>query len=334
MNLEDKINKQFLKFSLKSPNPNQNHPWVLEHLHADFIELRTLFWDKTSFVTMQDAISFYKDNEIKIDFVEGNQIEDQLSSSKTEVDEHWSSKFYKIFSIIEERDLIYDEDYPFIYQKEKIKLKENLTDNNKLYLYLLIASNLNNFSKLADVLTSEFETISKDTLQKYMPNFIVEEFGKNSSYKGNTIDKIKALSHKLKVDYRQVELDNLSINASQEKGLDVVGWAPFKDELASMIVVLGQCACGKDWPKKKVDTTFYEDSYLHFSKLKPTHAMFIPYGLVHYNETFFQSDRTNARLFFERKRILDLMKEDIDKFKGLQSFLIVEKCIDYDEIEV
>ncbi len=334
MNLEDKLTKQFTKFSLKSPNPKQDHPWILEHLHADFIELRTLFWDKTSFVTLQDAISFYKDNNIDVDFKKGTRVEDQLASEQVEIDEAWNSKFLKIFSIIEEREIIYGEDYPFVYDKEKIKIKTEITDNQKVYLYLLISSNLNNFSSLQDILTSEFESLSKFALSQYLPSFIVEEFGKNSEYTGNTISKIKALSEKLKIKYREDQLKNIAKTASQEKGLDIVGWAPFEDELASMLVVLAQCACGKDWTKKKSDTTYYSDSYLDFIKLKPTHAMFIPYGLVHYDVNFFQSDRTNSRLIFERKRIVTLMKKNIEKFKELRSYSIVDRCIEFDAIEV
>lgn len=334
MSLENKLKKQFTKFSLKFPNPKQDHPWILEHLHADFIELRTLFWDNTSFLTIQDVIAYYKDNNIEVDYKESNTVDDQLSSPNALRDEHWNRKFLGIFSIIEEREIVYGDTYPFIYYKEKIKLKPELNDIQKLYLYLLISSNLNNFGSLTDILTSEFETISKEALQSYLPTFLVEEFGKNSEYSGNTVGKIKALAAKLNIGFNQTQLNNISKNASQEKGLDVIAWAPFEDTLASMVIILAQCACGKDWIKKKSDTSYYEDSYLHFIKMKPAHAMFIPYGLVHFDDEFYQSDRTNARLIFERKRIIDYMSGNIGRFKTTNSYNIVEKCIEMDAIEV
>jgi len=334
MSLEDKLNKQFSKFSLKSPNPKQDHPWILEHLHADFIELRTLFWDNTSFVTIQDAISFYKDNNIEVVKEKDRRVEDDLSSPNAEIDESWNRKFLKIFSIIEEREVVFGDDYPFVYDKEKIKLKENLNDIQKLYLYLLISSNLNNFSSLQDILTSEFETISKEALQQYLPSFIVEEFGKNSEYTGNTTKKIKELASKLNVDFVEKSLKNIAKNASQEKGLDVVAWSPFEDTIASMIVILGQCACGKDWSKKKSETSYYEHSYLLFRKLKPLHAMFIPYGLVHFDDEFYQSDKTDSQLVFERKRIMNMVRNNIEVFKSSNSYSIVERCILEDAIEV
>lgn len=334
MSLESKINSQFDSFFLKAPDPKQNHPWNLEHLHADFIELRALLWDNESFITLQDVITYYKDYQIKIEIAEESDLDSLSSSSVTEINDKWNSKFENIFFIIEERDLIYKDYYPFEIGKNKIKLKNDLTDIQKLYLYLLISSNLNNFKKLKGVLTSEFETLSKNVLEKYFPKMTVEEFGENSDYKGNTRAKIKALSKKLNIDVRKKELENISPLANKEKGLDLVGWMPFNDSIANMVSVLGQCACGKDWTKKKADTSPYSDSYLDFNRLQPIHSMFIPYSLINIDDTLYQSDQTNGKLFFERNRIVGLISEEITLFTKLDSLLIVNKCIDYKEIEV
>ena len=331
MNLDDKLNLQFTKFSLKSPNPKQDHPWFLRHLNADFIELRTLFWDNSSFVTIQDAISFYKDNSIEIKENKDGKLEDEMSSSNDEI---WYRKFLEIFSILEERDVVFEEDYPFNYENDKLKLKDELSANHKLYLYLLISSNLNNFKTLQDVITSEFERFSKEALQQYLPEFVVEEFGRNSTYSGNTINKIKKLAAILNIDINNKGLQNIPKTASQDKGLDIVGWRSFKDEIASMIIILGQCACGKDWVNKKSETSYYKDSYLCFRKIEPLYAMFVPYALVHNNQEFYQNDKTNSKLIFERKRMLDMVMQRIEVFKNSDSFTIVERCIAEDAIEV
>lgn len=334
MSLEDKITEQFNGFTIKSPDPKKQHPWHLQHLHADFIELRALLWDRNSFLTLQDAITFYKDFEFDIDFEETTLMEDVTSSSVSEKNDKWVSKFKEIFGVIEERYLIYDEDYPFEINGFKIKLKDELNDINKLYLYLLISSNLNNFEKLDSVLTTEFETISKLTLESFFPEMNVEEFGQNSKYKGNTINKIKELSKNLKVKNRVTEIEQISKIANKEKGLDIVGWKKFKDQISNMLIILGQCACGKNWANKRGDTSKYEDSYLDFHRLRPIHAMFIPYGLIRYSDTLFESDNTNGRLIFERKRILDVMISKIDYFKKMDSYKIVEKCIEFEEVEI
>lgn len=334
MSLLNKIDTQFQGFAIVPPDPKKDHPWHLKHLHADFIELLALLHDKGSYLTLQDAITYYKDYEFDIDFEESHLVEDSASSSTPEKNDKWVSTFQEIFSIVEDRATLYHTNYPFDINGFKLKLKDNLGDSAKLYLYLLISSNLNNFRKTYDILTSEFESVSKLTLESYFPHLIVEEFGQNSSYVGNTINKIKALSTKLNITARITEVEQISTIASKEKGLDIVGWRTFDDSISNMIIILGQCACGKKWVNKKGDTSEYEDSYLDFHKLKPIHAMFIPYGLVKSSGTFFQSDNSNGRLLFERKRIHELMSSKLKEFKNLQSYKIVEKCIEFEKGEV
>jgi hypothetical protein len=334
MNLQNKIDIQFTGFTINPPDPKNDHPWHLEHLHADFIELLALLRENDSYITLQDTITYYKDYEFDIDFEESNLVEDSASSNVSEKNDKWQTTFREIFYVIEERVLVYDVNYPFEVDGLKIKLKNNLNEPSKLYLYLLISSNLNNFKKVNSILTSEFEKISKLTLESYLPNLEVEEFGQNSQYIGNTINKIKALSIKLNITTRVNEINQISTIANKEKGLDIVGWQSFSDSISNMVIILGQCACGKNWVNKKGDTSEYEDSYLDFHKLKPIHAMFIPYGLVKHTKTFFQSNSTNGRLLFERKRILELMINKMNDFKDLQSYKIVTKCIEYDIEEV
>lgn len=336
MNLDDKLNRQFSNFSLVTPNPQQDHPWSLKHLHSDFIELITLFWDNNSLLTLQDAITFYKDNDVEVEMKLEKKIEDEMSSPNTEINDKWIERFEGIFSVLKIRDDVFEDDYPFTYNihNSALKLKNVLSDNQKLYLYLLIVSNLNNFKILQNVLTSEFETFSKEALQQYLPEFIVEEFGKNTQYSGNTVEKIKKLSAKLNVDIFEKGAQNIPESASQDKGLDIIGWKPFKDGIASKVIILGQCACGKDWAKKKYDTLPYEDSYFDFRKIRPIHATFIPYGLVHDTEEFYQNDDTNSRLVFERKRIIDMVKHRIEIFKNSHSYVVVERCISETAIEV
>lgn len=334
MSLQDKINAQLNGFSIKAPDPKTSHPWHLEHLHADFLELVALFWDKNSYLTLQQAITYYKDYDFQIDFEEVHLLQNEASSSVAEKNDKWVTVFKEIFYVLEERYLAYEDAYPFEIKNFKIKLKDSLNETNKLYLYLLVSSNLNNFEKLEDILTSEFETLSKTTLSSYFPNMHIEEFGQNTGFKGNTLSKIQALSSALNVKSRVSELKQLSENANKEKGLDIVGWQKFQDTISNMIIVLGQCACGKNWTKKRGDTDDYENSYLDFHRLRPIHAMFIPYGLVSCSDTFYQSAETNGRLLFERKRIIDLLKDHIDDFKSLKSYLIIQQLVGIEKFEV
>lgn len=96
-NLRSKINHQFVDFTIKVPNPKQDHPWHLQHLHADFIELLALLWDRESFLTLQQAITYYKDYDISIDFDEANLLRNMESSSVAEKNDKWVERFTNIF---------------------------------------------------------------------------------------------------------------------------------------------------------------------------------------------------------------------------------------------
>lgn len=333
MSLEAKIKKLINKFSLRAPDPSNSHPWHLEHLHADFIELKAMLWDKNSILTLQEVINHYKDFEVNIGIKKSPLAEDQASSENSEINDAWNSKFIGIFDLLEERDLVYEVDYPFIIDRDTICLKKDLTDRHKLYLFLLVASNLNNFGIVQNILTSEFETVSKLLLEDYFPTITVEEFGQNSNFKGNTEKKIEELARLLRLKYREQYTSKIPKTANKEKGLDIVGWKSFQDEVANMIVLLCQCACGKDWPGKKAETESYE-SYLDFVRLKPIHSMFIPYGLVHYDESFFQEELINGSLLFERRRFLQLSENNIIRFKDLKSFKIIDELVKMELYEV
>lgn len=329
MSFEDNLKEEFEQFVLKSPKKRPKH---LIHLHADFIELKSLFWAQGSWLTSTDVLTHYNDViELKFD----NDTEGKGTNSADDNDK-FQSKILEVFYLIIERKIIFNDEYPFIVDKinHRIKLKDDLTQKNLLYIKLLLDSNLNNFSlSLRNILTSEFETISAIALQNHLPNSSVEELGINSVLKGNTKTKIKKLSKKLNLKRNKHELKKLSKLANKEKGLDIIAYLPFEDKVSSMLIILAQCACGKNWKSKRGETENYE-AFLHFDKLRPIHSMFIPYSLTSSsNNGFFESYNLNNRLVFERKRILENIK-DLAFFNNLKSKEIVEKCVQHNYIEV
>jgi hypothetical protein len=328
--MNTKINKEFENFKVKTPNVVTS-PWTLGHLHADFIELKTLFWDKNSFVTIQDIITHYKDYK---EDDEKEIIGNSIGSAIPDINDKWNTRIWELFEILRERENIYGNYYPFRIEvgKDRIILKSNLTTIQKVYLGLLLASSLNNFPVLESEIEKEFEKISSLSLKEYLPSSNVKEFGKNTSYMGNTIAKINQLSEELNLQKRDDEILKLSKYAAQEKGLDLLAYIPFKDKISSMIIILVQCACGKNWKGKLSETEAYE-VFLDFYKLKPIHSMFVPYALVNETKLFYESDKTSNKLFFERKRILENII-DLDFFNKLSTKEIVEKCIDLNAYEV
>ncbi len=328
MNFNSKLEKQFERLNIKVPTS----PSHLENLYADYVELIALFSNE-NFVSANDILDRLRDEDSEIikEDLAVVMNDDEIGSLEPESDEKRNIWVSSIFMLLCERIDSYQIDYPFEITDRKIKLKSELNFKHKFYLLLLISSNLNNFRILQERLTTEFELLSYSVLKSYLQNVnTIKSFGKNSEYQGNALQKIKALAADLNIEINEHELENIPIDNLQERGLDLIGWFPFKDKNPNMLVVLCQCTCQKEWYKKQNETRRFEE-YFNFYKLNPIHAMFIPYSLINSNQKFYQSDEiNNGFLLFERQRILEHLKDE-EFYLNLDSHLIVDKCIEYEE---
>ncbi len=323
-NFKKNISEQFAEFSVQKPNEAKSK----KHIYADYVELICLF--SNDFVSQSDVIDRMQDSgdEFNVPTPKDGSI------GLVDAQEHDSAeKFINIvFEYIEERKIIYRNAYPFETESEKgIKLKDksSLTEQQKLYVYLLIASSLKSFKKLKAEITSEFETLSEFVLKSYLPSQArILNFANNDLYNGNTKEKIKQLANDINLEYNNEEVEQISDYNSKEEGLDIVAWIPFEDNNPNTIIILGQCACGKDWFGKQNETFRYEN-YLKYYRQPFTHSVFMPYDLNNTKGRFgYSKDLTTNHIFFERRRILNLTSNNI--FDNLKySKQIIEKCLEY-----
>lgn len=309
MTFDDKLRNSVNNFdNITKPDYTRNQL----NLYADFVELIAVNCSEDGLTIADVQDRFFGEK-------------DYTTAEQRDIDE---SFLQSIFLLIEERVYSYTEHYPFIYDGTILKIKADLTSKNKLYLSLLFSSKLNLFKDFKTELTTEFETISFSVLKEFLPqNSILKEFGKNTTYTGNAINKIRQLANDLELDVNEYELGGVGERNQQERGLDLIGWIPFNDSCKNKIIFLAQCACGKDYESKQHDTRRFEQ-YLEFYKTKPQHTMFIPYSLLNVRaKKFYHSDLIeNDFLIFERKRIIELHNEDFD---GSASFNIVESFLSY-----
>ena len=318
-----KIDKAFSNFNLRL---SQKYPFDTKlYLYADYFELVSLInHDKVGVGEMLDRLKDEGILNVDID-------KDSDTASIKDNDETFVKN---VFGLIQQRQFEYNEFYPFKYQSSFIEVKDNITDQQKLYVFLLMASNLYLFKDFEAELTTEFEKVSKLALKNYLPDSaIVKGFGKASDYSGITIDKIRRLAIDMNVDVNEKYLSTISTRATQDLGLDIVAWLPFKDTIGNFISVFAQCACGKDWNKKLSETRRY-NKFLNIYLSQIDHALFIPYSMVDYNNnTFYEHHEFgDPILIFERNRILSLIK-DSSIFNSLQSKELVEKYIaSYEDI--
>lgn len=278
---------------------------------ADFVELLALFSGKdgVSYGDIQDQ--FFGEPDEKTD---------------AELKDDDEAFLKEIFLRIDERISLYVNSYPFEKKDNSLMLKGNISENEKYYVLLLIASQLSIFKTFNTDLTTDFETLSFETLKAYLPNAIVKQFGENTEYNGSAKVKIQKLSEDVGIDIDDYEVDQIGDRNHQERGLDVIGWLPFEDNCQNKVVFLGQCACGKKYESKQHDTRRFEN-YFKFYKTKPQHTLFIPYSLINVScRKFYGNEIEKDYLVFERKRMVTLLQGN-EVYKRLLSKSLVEKCI-------
>lgn len=317
-NLDDFFDNFNLKFSEKKPFDTK------VYLYADYFELMALF-NNRNVITKGEVLDRLKDEGLI------SQVKNQENQAQKN-DEN-EAFVREVFLLVYQRSISFDTDYPFDYLNETIRLKEDLNLRNKLYLHLLLSSNLYLFPKRFETfLTTEFELLSEEALKNYLPDFaIIKSFGENSDFKGYTKDKIKQLANLMSLESEDLFLDTIANKGTKDLGLDIVGWLPFDDLIGNFLSIFVQCACGKDWNKKLSETKRYNrllKPYLSDFK----HSIFIPYSLINYNNsTFFEHHEFGEPiLLFERKRILSLIKDE-NIYNSLNTTEFIDRCIEYEE---
>ncbi len=318
-----KIEATFRKFQYYDPTKYPKHE---KKYYADFVELLALC-DAESDVTFADV------HDRLFGVRESPKEEDgQTGSLEGQMEDNNEVFVGEIFKLIEERANLYQDDYPFNYTHRKIKLKDNVTFKNKLYISLLLSSSLDILGDFQKELSDEFETLCFHALKDFLPDQSqVREFGQHTTYKGNAKSKIRQLADELKLPTESDELEEIPERNTKERGLDVVGWIPFDDDCQNKLVFLGQCTCGKDTNSKYHDVKRFEN-YIRFYRLQPILVLFTCYSLINTSKNkFYKSADVEKRfLIFERKRIIQHFKEET-VFNSLELNNIVNSYIKFQE---
>lgn len=258
--------------------------------------------------------------------------EDIKEGLKAELNDRYESEFIDLFNILKYRKNILEDNYPFIIKRNSIKLKPNLSSQHKLYLLLLCCADLVKFEKdMQYKLTDEFEHIIYCALKKLLPNHIIKKLGSNSEYMGNTINKLKELGKDLNIPTYEDQIEEIDIGANKEKGVDLIAWYKFSDNIPNTMIYLVQCACGKDTLHKIIEPDSYR-TYFNFDKFKksPIITLAIPKA-VNTGRDHIEQIRdvaTKNSLYLDRFRIMELSDNESGCLEILESFKLVEALID------
>lgn len=300
------------------------------HISCDYIELLALV-NNSDILSIEDIRDrFFEDEEIHIP---KNESDENLGSMVAETDEKWTNQILGWFNSLEIRQNLYRDFYPFFISTDTIKLKEELSNKHKLYLFLLLNSNLKYIEETSK-LTSDFEELSLIAFTKYLPSSAkVYRFGKSltaNRYTGHITNKIDKLAEDLKFSTKY-KSRFFAENDNGDGGLDIVSWIPFNnDENQNNIqVFLGQCATGKEWNKKQWEPCKMAN-YIDFQS-NPQNVIFIPYDGRDIDREFEEEGRMLKNIYFDRIRLLYLLESEETLLNTLNSMDIVNNAIEFEE---
>lgn len=327
-----------IEVSSLSKTPQE--PYSSAHYFCDYVELLAIFsgGDMVGLAEIYDR--FLEAGKIRVD-EESNfgPNSDEIGTERgCEANDVWQSRIRGWFEIISVRQSCYKDDYPFVVNLEipSIRIKENLSGKNKIYLSLLVSSCLNLFSR-RDLLTSNFEFFSYLVLRNYLPKGAqVHHFGKsslnNNRYTGSLKSKVDKLADDLSV--KKIYQDKIfSKTNSGDGGVDIVAWLPFfgDENLSNIQVFFGQSAAGKNWTSKQ-DSVSRMQNYVALPN-GVHNIIFVPYDLRDGERDFSQQGEITAEILFDRFRIINLIEENdfLGAIQGQEIKAVIEYLIEYEE---
>ncbi|PIQ20996.1 MAG: hypothetical protein COW65_11695 [Cytophagales bacterium CG18_big_fil_WC_8_21_14_2_50_42_9] len=212
--------------------------------------------------------------------------------------------------------------YPFIVNEKEgtIQLKPNLTNSNKLYIYLLLAGSLRIFSKqVQGKLTADFEFLSIEAQTRMFPQLsngitsYTYGFGKNPEgtgiFVGSLENKLKTLAEK--ISCKNLETSYIGQLNSGDYGLDVISFIKFDDDVFGLPVIIAQSACSyQDWIKKQWDHHPGRYRALNIFPFDYIRLMMIPFYYRDNNGQWFNPSVIYQTVIIDRLRFIKIFHND------------------------
>ncbi|RZK45324.1 MAG: hypothetical protein EOO61_00225 [Hymenobacter sp.] len=241
------------------------------------------------------------------------------------------------FSALKSKSEEFGEAYPFIVNSSvgEIKLKNDLSDENKFYIYLLMSASLKVFSnKLRNKITTDFEFVCFEAQERIFPlsklgvNAETHFFGKNPEAKtgrfvGKLEDKFQALAQL--INCHNLDISPLKSNNTGDRGIDVLSVFRFeRDRAFGLPLIIAQCACSyEDWTTKQYD--HHKEKYYHY-RLFPYDYIRITFIPFYYRDVvgqWFKPDDIST-VVIDRLRLIRIMEES--------SYQVSKRALDLAEL--
>lgn len=223
--------------------------------------------------------------------------------------------------------------YPFELDDEILVKKPNITEQNYVYLFLLVCSRLAAFSNLSfrQYCAHLFVDVSAHALKNLMSgNSKIWVFDANSKdrksieFSTNLREALRKLG--VKISERHDEEVVMQQSTSGDAGLDLVGVHQFHDRARGALTFFGQCAAQQnDWPKKTFEPKKLKTLF-NFSH-EPYNLNFIPVLYRQINGSWVNEMPTSDCLIVDRLRIAKSIYQNNEALPN-ELFTQIKSCVD------
>ncbi len=309
-----------------------------EHYLADYVELLCLV-NLDRMVTKGEILDRFKERQdfsdeagcIERGFEEEAKDEgvDMDDMTVAEVNDKWAAKIDRIFEHLDYRRRAFGPYYPFVTGEGELRCIKQISKKRRLYVYLLLASNLRYIGSGGSKLTASFETASQEALRYILPKKAeVHIFGTSETcqrhYAGNLYNKIKKLAEDLReAVHPQIDSIAFSKHNSGDMGLDLVAFVPMKDAQNFLLVIFGQCACTEKWAEKQHSSSAQSWRGIIPLVVEPVNAIFIPMCFRSPDGSWYNPLKIKA-VMFDRLRLVHMLGNRLDFSSHLCDGLVNE----------
>lgn len=295
------------------------HPSV-PHLFADLAELITLInYSGRHDLNKNDLMSFQNQTNISFDEIDQEDSEAENEGSDAERNDRQERQIEDVWTQLEHRSAFLGDLYPFVVEGDFIRLKEPLSNIQRIYTFLLACSRLRSFSQAQRGIVQEwakrFAIVSKYTTTALLPEHAtVRIFDANSddrrTYYGTDLrDALVKLGQDLAVAY--INEDECSkAGSSGDAGFDIIATVEFEDSLSSNYAILGQCgAQEREWPKKTLEASSIKLRTYFQLYYEATTLMFTPVFYRNSDGEWVSNSPNAGVIVIDRARILQLLEK-------------------------
>ncbi|PAV96146.1 hypothetical protein CJD50_14120 [Hafnia paralvei] len=289
------------------------------HLFADLAELLTVInYTGRNSLHKNDLDSVRKLGATSIEEIDDEENINEEIDADAEKNDRFEEQLEDVWTQLEYRESSLGNRYPFIISGDEIIFKENLNEQQRIYVFLLCCSRLRSFKSIrgaAQRWAKSFARVCKIAMLSLLPRHgVVRIFDVNSDdrrdYYGTNLRNALSILGK---DLGVCSLNTKEIAkapTSGDAGFDLIATVEFPDGQTSNYGILGQCgAQEKGWPSKTLEanvlnlTTYFQIAFQHPS------TMFTPVFYREANGEWVNTRATAGVLLLDRLRIMYLLEK-------------------------